>query len=118
VRELAKEIDASGKPQVVLNSLSPGLCKSDLFRHADWPMSWFMPIGLFLLARSSEMGSRVLMAAASAGEDTHGKYMADCKLHLESRFVRSEEGAVVQKKVFTELLAILDGIEPGVGSNI
>jgi retinol dehydrogenase-12 len=114
VRALAKELEASGKPLVVLNTLSPGLCKSNLFRHAAWPISWVLPISLFFLARTSEMGSRTLVASASAGEDTHGKYLVDCKVHAESKLVRSEEGAVIQQKVYAELSSILESIQPGV----
>jgi retinol dehydrogenase 12 len=118
VRELAKELSHSNKPRVVLNTLSPGLCRSQLFRNAPWPINWFMPISLFLLGRTPEMGSRVLLAAASAGEETHGKYFQDCKLHAESRFVRSEEGLLVQKKVYDELMVVLSKIVPGIRSNI
>ena len=41
-------------------------------------------IAKFLLARTTEAGSRTLVAAAAAGPETHGKYMADCHV---SRFV-------------------------------
>jgi retinol dehydrogenase 12 len=117
-RELALELDRSGGPHVIVNTLSPGLCRSQLFRHAPWPVSWFMPISLYLLGRTLEMGSRTLVAAASAGEETHGKYMVDCKVHAESSFVRSEEGRAVQKKVFEELLGILENVHPGIRANI
>ena len=41
-------------------------------------------IATFFLARSTEAGSRTLVAAAAAGDETHGKFMADCHV---SRFV-------------------------------
>lgn len=118
VRELARELGRDGHPPVIINTLSPGLCRSALFRHAPWPISWFMPISLFLLGRTPEMGSRTLVAAASAGEETHGRYMVDCKIHAESRFVRSDEGRAVGKRVFEELLGILETVHPGIRANI
>ncbi len=37
-----------------------------------------------IVARSTEAGSRTLLAAAAAGDETHGKYMTDCHV---ARFV-------------------------------
>jgi len=42
--------------------------------------------------------------------------MADCKIKEPSTWVRSDEGKKAQKRVFQELLGILEGIEPGVVS--
>ncbi|ORY71178.1 putative short-chain dehydrogenase [Pseudomassariella vexata] len=119
VRELATEMESSPKkPRVALNLVHPGLCKSKLFRHITWPISWIIAIGFLLLARTSEMGSRTLVSAALAGEETHGKYLGDCRMMEPSRFVRSEEGKRVQKRAYDELLGILEGVEPGITKNI
>ena len=113
VRELAPRMDASG---VVLNVLNPGLCHSSLSRDSG--------IGLevlkFFLARSTEVGSRTLVAAAAAGAESHGKYMDDGKVNEQgwSAFVRSEEGEKAQKKVWRELTEKLEGIAPGIMSNV
>ncbi|KAH6655305.1 hypothetical protein BKA67DRAFT_232994 [Truncatella angustata] len=117
-RELARQLSASNKPQLILNSVSPGLCRSQLFRNAPWPVNWFMPISFFFLARTPEMGSRVLLAAATAGANTHGKYLQDCELHAESRFVRSDQGQRAQARVYEELMRILDCIATGIRNNI
>lgn len=42
--------------------------------------------------------------------------MADCKVKEPSTWVRSDEGKKAQKRVFEELLEILEGIESGVVS--
>lgn len=34
----------------------------------------------FFLARSTEQGSRTLVSAATAGEETHGAYLSDCRV--------------------------------------
>jgi len=121
IRELAPKMTASaesGKPAVILNTLTPGLCESQLMRHASFLLAIGAKIGKALLARNSEVGSRTLVSAALAGEDTHGEYMADCKIAQASAFVRSDEGAQVQKRVYDELMAILEGIQPGITKNI
>lgn len=37
----------------------------------------FMKVVTFFMARTTEVGSRTLVAAISGGEETHGAYMAD-----------------------------------------
>lgn len=111
-------MDASGKPKVILNTLTPGFCHSELMRHAQFPLNVLARIGKALVGRTTEVGSRTLLAAAGAGEESHGTYMADCKVSQPSKWVRSEDGEKVQKKVYKELLGILEGIEPGITKNI
>ncbi len=118
VRELSAEMDKTGAPKVVLNTLSPGFCRSDLYRHAPFPLSIIFSVATFALGRTSEMGARNLVKAAVGGEESHGKYIVDCSLASVSSFVRSKEGEEAQKKVFKELLFILENIKPGVVENI
>ncbi|KAL8719020.1 MAG: hypothetical protein Q9225_003921 [Loekoesia sp. 1 TL-2023] len=77
VRELAARIDLSKKPRVIVNCLTPGFCHSDFDREMtgfDW---YFIKTMRFIFARTTEVGSRTLVAAAEAGEESHGQYMAD-----------------------------------------
>lgn len=64
------------------------------------------------------MGSRTLVAAACAGEESHGQYMTDCKVGEVSPWVTSEKGKVTQERVYEQLMGVLDGIEPGIRKNI
>ncbi|KAH6692102.1 short-chain dehydrogenase/reductase-like protein [Leptodontidium sp. 2 PMI_412] len=118
VRELAPAMTASGKPKVTLNCLTPGFCHSELMRDAPFPLNILAPIGKFFLARTTEVGSRTLVSAAAASEDTHGMYLQDLMIKEPSRWVRSEKGKEAQKKVYIELLDILEEIEPGITNNI
>lgn len=118
VRELGPAMTASGKPKVILNTLTPGFCHSELMRHANFPLNLLGWIGKLLIGRTTEMGSRTLVAAACAGEETHGAYMTDCQVKNPSKWVRSDQGMEAQKRVYKELLAILEEIEPGVTKNI
>ncbi|KAH8882868.1 NAD(P)-binding protein [Thozetella sp. PMI_491] len=117
MRELVTRMDASGKNPVIVNTLNPGLCRSTLFRHALFPLNIVLNLGLFFFGRTAEMGSRTLLAAACGDVETHGQHMDSCRVANPSSFVRSAEGERVQKKVYEELMTILDEIQPGVSGN-
>lgn len=112
VREMASRTGPSYP--VTINSLNPGFCHSELAREAGWKLY----IMALLLARSTEVGSRTIVAAAEAGPETHGKYMSESLVTEPSEFVRSEEGTQVQKKVWAELVDKLEKIKPGVTTNL
>jgi retinol dehydrogenase 12 len=118
VRSLAPAMTTSSKPKVILNTLTPGFCHSELMRDAVFPLNLLGWIGKKLIGRTTEMGSRTLVAAACAGEVSHGQYMTDCQVGEVSAWTRSEMGNETQKRVYDELMVILDRIEPGVTKNI
>ncbi|TVY83895.1 Short-chain dehydrogenase/reductase tropG [Lachnellula suecica] len=114
-RGLAKELDHSsekGSKAVVLNFVNPGWCKTELFRTADGGLG--ARIGLCLVGRAAEEGSRTLVHAAAVGEEAHGKYLSECRVKPESTWARSQQGVEVEKGVWAELVDILEGIRPGV----
>ena len=118
VRELAQAITNSGKPFVIINTVNPGYCISELQRNAPPILYFFIQLGTFLLARTTEVGSRTLFAGAVAGEESHGMYMSECKVKEPSAFVSSEDGAQSQKKVSEQLLKILESIQPSISQAI
>ncbi|TKA70466.1 hypothetical protein B0A49_11646, partial [Cryomyces minteri] len=119
VRQLAPLMSKSGKPTVTLNTLAPGLCKSSLTRNVELNrFTALLFIRKMLVARSTEVGSRTLVASAVAGEESHGQFMADCQITKVSDFVRSEDGETTGERVWKELGEKLEGIQPGILSNI
>jgi retinol dehydrogenase 12 len=64
------------------------------------------------------VGSRTLLAGAVGGQETHGMYMSACEVEEPSAFVRSQDGMETQKRVYAQLLELLDRIEPQVTDNI
>lgn len=120
VQELAERLDASsaGASPIVVNTANPGLCKSNLFRDIHAVGQFFVAGLTLLIGRTSEQGSRALMAAVDGGQESHGKYVDSGKVEDPSFFVLSEKGKAVQKKVWDELMEILEGIEPGVTRNV
>jgi retinol dehydrogenase 12 len=115
-RGLAEEMGRPGP--VIVNTINPGLCRTELFRNAPFPLNVIASIGLWLLGRTPEMGSRTLMSAAFAGEETHGLHMDSCVVRDPSKYILTEDGKKMQKKVWDELKEILEGAEPGVTKNI
>lgn len=116
VRQLASEM-ALNDP-VIINALSPGLCRSSLFRHSGGFLRAVLEIGVRIIGRTSEVGSRSLMSAAAGGKETHGGYMDNCKLRDPGPFVTGEEGKQVQKRVYDQLLEVLEGVQPGITKNV
>lgn len=113
-------LQSKDKPQIVLSMVEPGYCQSELLREKSWP--WYfkalMAVGLSTIGRTSEVGSRTYLSAATAGLESHGVYLEDCKLSTPHAYVDSEEGGKMQKKVYLELMEILERVEPGISSNI
>lgn len=72
----------------------------------------------FFLARSTEVGSRTLVHAATQGAETHGQYLSDCKVAPPSEYVLSAEGYKDQNRVWEELCAKLEAVKPGITHNL
>ena len=74
-----KAIDKGQSSRVTLNMLNPGWCHSNLMDAND---NIPAPIQVVkaILARTTEVGSRTLVASAAAGPETHGEYMSDGKI--------------------------------------
>ncbi|KAK1981714.1 short chain dehydrogenase [Colletotrichum cereale] len=117
-RQMAIAADASDKGRVQVTTLNPGLCATELFRHIPFPFTIIVKLGMKLLARSAEVGSRCLVAAAFAGEEAHGRYMSDCAVVEFPKIMRGEEGEQMQERLWEETVEVLNGVDPGVSMNL
>lgn len=113
VRAIAEMHPASEFP-VTVNCLNPGLCHSELSREHPTFGFWLLKL---ILARSTEIGSRTLVHAASQGADSHGQYLCDCEIAEPAPLVTSEVGREVQRRVWSELVKKLEEIKPNVTRN-
>ena len=77
-RALAAQMSsgAHSSEPVILNTPNPGLCHSSLARNITGLRGWYFWLYKLIIARSTEVGSRTLLAAAVAKEDSHGQYMS------------------------------------------
>jgi retinol dehydrogenase-12 len=87
---------------------------SELTREIQWKV-WILKV---LLARTTEVGSRTLVDATTSGPESHGEYKTDCKVVPVSPYIFSGEGKKMQKRIWAELAAKLEAIEPGVMRNL
>ncbi|KAI5922160.1 hypothetical protein F4810DRAFT_674811 [Camillea tinctor] len=77
-----------------------------------------MRVAFKAMGRTAEVGSRNYIWAASAGLETCGSYIEHCNSGTPAAIVGSEEGKALQKKIFTELIEVLEKISPGIVQNI
>ncbi|KAF6819077.1 short-chain dehydrogenase reductase family [Colletotrichum sojae] len=117
-RQMAIAADASGKGRVQVTTLNPGLCATALFRNVPFPLTLVVKVGLKLLARSAEVGSRTIMSAAFAGEEAHGRYMSDCVVVKFPKLMQGEDGEHMQTRVWDETVELLNGVDPGLSRNL
>ena len=116
VRQLVEERcpDADAYP-VVINFVNPSFNHSSLMREAGF---WQYVLKFLGGAWSPDVGSRSLVAAACIGPEGHGQYVTSCKVEPPAPFVLTDEGKKTQERVWKELSAKLEKIQPGILSNI
>ena len=89
----------------------PRFCNSELHREYSGAFVNFL---VRILARKTEVGARTLAFGASAGEETHGQYVPDCKIKTTLKGLG--ENSELQHRVWAELQKKLEHIQPGVTS--
>ncbi|KAK4447011.1 hypothetical protein QBC34DRAFT_468810 [Podospora aff. communis PSN243] len=118
-RELASELDRSDKKgRVAVSVANPGFCKTEIMRHGSALFEIYMKGMRKAMALTAEEGGRTLVLPASADESSNGQYFDYGKVGKPSDFVLSEEGMQTQKKMWGELTARLERIQPGIMQNL
>lgn len=67
-----------------------------------------------LIARTTEVGGRTLVHAGLSGKETSGRYLNNCQVTPAAPLVEGREGPAVQEKVWKDLAAKLEEIQPGI----
>ena len=83
VQELAARSSTGSDTEVIINDITPGACKSDIFRDdIGWIRKTIQSIMVMLIARSTEGGSRTLVHAVhpEIGLEVHGRFLMNCKV--------------------------------------
>ncbi|KAI1332888.1 hypothetical protein F5Y16DRAFT_356877 [Xylariaceae sp. FL0255] len=115
LRQLASLFPVS-QTQVAINMISPGLCKTGLIRHAKLSTYLIITGMTYVLGRSAEEGSRTVLHAVFAGEESHGLMLSYCKI-VDSTFVPDwvgdPEGQAMQKLIWKGVAERLEAIAPG-----
>ncbi|EPS35132.1 hypothetical protein H072_11391 [Dactylellina haptotyla CBS 200.50] len=110
-RELAiRCIDANNEPSVIINDVCPGSCRSNVAREFNTTL-WAIAkgIGSFLVLRPAENGARVLVGASTLKGDSHGRWWsADGNYRPSGEYITSDEGKILQKAMWTEVVNVLE----------
>jgi hypothetical protein len=82
---LTSELVAHRRPQVIINTMCPGIVKTDLSRHFTEKWAIFIVIttiytGLF--GKTPENGARTYMAAVTTGESEHVSFQSPTFLSI------------------------------------
>jgi len=100
---------------VIINTVNPGFCHSELMRDVGVAGA----VAKFVMgARTTEVGGRTLVNAASFSRASHGQYLGDCSVLAPAQFVTSEEGEREQERVWNDLGVVLEKIELGILKNL
>ncbi|KAK0200185.1 hypothetical protein DFS33DRAFT_1359473 [Desarmillaria ectypa] len=114
----ALQLHVPSSPAITVNSVNPGLCFSGLGSGASAEQAERMRKMREEFAFTTEEGSRQLVYSAVGSldneEKVRGKYIHLSEVVEESDFVISEDGKIVQDKVWEEMLEILGRIDPKV----
>jgi len=80
-RSLAAASPVSPASPVIITTMTPGFCKSDLFRDEGFGSRVMNVLGN-VIGRTTEVGSRTLVDAASSvhGREVHGQFLWDCQV--------------------------------------
>ncbi|KAI0122534.1 putative short-chain dehydrogenase/reductase family protein [Daldinia grandis] len=118
-RHLATLLPVS-KTGVILNLVNPGLCRTALSRHVGFLLRLQIVIASLLIGRTVEMGSRTLLHAVVAGEESHGCYVSACEVkeHQVPSWVNGEEGRNQGKLIWGEIARVLETVNPGCLSKV
>ncbi|KOS18362.1 Retinol dehydrogenase 11 [Escovopsis weberi] len=118
IQKLAEAVDASGKGHVLINGVNPGLCKTQLFDNMSRIETFAAWVLNAVYGRTAEAGSRTLLAAAFAGEKTHGKWMTNGRKYSLPFVMRGAGKTKLTNRFWDELLGVLEQAEPGITANI
>ena len=124
IRKLATVVDPSTatKPSppnpIVINSLDPCFCKSELVRDIPAAVRPVFKLFSFLFARTAEEGSRCVVIASSSGRESHGGYMRVGASKEYAPMITTKEGRDNEEYVWEQLEKKLKAIHPGIFANL
>ncbi|KAJ5307754.1 hypothetical protein N7476_008410 [Penicillium atrosanguineum] len=102
VFSLAPRLDSK---KVILNLVCPGMVSTNLESDLPQPLRFLVVILKVMRARTVEVGGwLILNAALVAGENSQGKHLGDKEILKKSKYLQSETGLKVQKKLWDETM--------------
>lgn len=103
--KLAEETSSG---DVIVTSVCPGMVKTALARDVKFPgVSIVFAIFAFILMKSPEQGSRLLLSGTTQGERIHGRFWQADKIQPIGPSVAGEENKKIALRVWNEIIETL-----------
>ena len=102
---------------VIVGSVCPGLCKSELGREITGKsilLSGLVNVFFFLFARTAEQGANSYLSAIQRGMSSNGELWKDDKIFTMGPMQTGEQGKRFGDKIWGEISAALRGVDPKV----
>ncbi|KAK5408340.1 hypothetical protein LTR06_007183 [Exophiala xenobiotica] len=116
--ELANMVTSSSQggamPSVIVNSLTPGFCKSDLMspsRGEKAPLP--LRVMQWLVARDVTEGAKTYVDAAVQGVSSHGKWLENQVVTDPGDIVTGQDALRARQQVWKEMLDVLKQVDAG-----
>ncbi|KAK3905560.1 hypothetical protein C8A05DRAFT_41522 [Staphylotrichum tortipilum] len=112
--QLSALVDPPNTPNphpIVINSLDPCFCKTGLGGEVRGPVAPILKLFRAIAGRPAHEGAALVVKAAAAGRETHGRYMRCGEVREYDPIVRDENRGAYVWRVLGERL---EGLQPGV----
>ncbi|PWY85812.1 NAD(P)-binding protein [Aspergillus sclerotioniger CBS 115572] len=120
IRELVTRLNQNTKtetatptPPVIINLVNPGLCSTALGTDGKTSPLLVRLIRRFI-DRTTEVGARTFVLAASAPASSHGELQSDGVNQNVESWIYEDVGRRAQEKVFEQTIGILEERSPGI----
>jgi retinol dehydrogenase-12 len=101
---------------VIINTMNPGLCYSDLQREA--PSILAKATYTLFNARTAEQGIQNYIYGVSGDRNMHGKYISECQEGPLGPGAKGAQSEAVGARLWQELTEMLEKISPGIVSKL
>ncbi|KAI7230764.1 hypothetical protein KC330_g6768 [Hortaea werneckii] len=100
--------DPAKSPDVLVISVSPGLCRSNLGRaYMRWYLWPAMMVFTHVFQRTAEEGARSYISGTQVGEEGHGRFWHEGAVQEPAYLLEGERGVHLQEKVWHEIMKTL-----------
>ncbi|KAI7542646.1 hypothetical protein KC331_g7853 [Hortaea werneckii] len=101
--------DPAKSPDVLVISVSPGLCRSNLGRaYMRWYLWPAMMVFTYVFQRTAEEGARAYISGTQVGEEGHGRFWHEGAVQEPAPLLEGERGLHLQEKVWHEIMRTLE----------
>ncbi|KAI1748129.1 short-chain dehydrogenase/reductase [Xylaria castorea] len=102
---------SSGSPEIIVNAVCPGLCKTELGRNFGVVQRTIGYLVLSVIARTAEQGSRALVSGTVLGPESHGRFWHNDVLYPIGEMAKDE---ALMGKTWDEIYEIISKDCPAV----